>query len=121
MIDEIVPPDDADNHAAQTESIDYIEQSKEHSTDDILRIENDVVVYWTGVTGCCGSDRINPEVTAAFNQWVQQKKDANPTRIFLRAGAPSSSVNCRSWGGGPFGDPRKCTGRTVLKAWAEFA
>lgn len=87
----------------------------------VLRIEDDVVARWSGVSGCCSGDRPQRELTAQYDQWVGQQIKAHPDMVHLRSGHGGGEARCRSSREPWPSNRRSCGGSVTVKAFIEFA
>ncbi len=87
---------------------------------DIVRVEEIVTVSWHGVSSCDHSDRIQAEVRAALQRWMQAKLYEHRDWRYLRAGAKASTVRCRQWKE-PWSGKRSCGCSGGIPFWIEFA
>lgn len=61
---------------------------------DIVRIEENVYVNWSGVSSCNHRSRIESEVRSALKRWVERKMYEHRNWRWVRYGAKASTVRC---------------------------
>jgi len=88
--------------------------------ESILRVEEQVRVFWRGVKSCCERSRITREVESEFARWVEKQKSAHKDLMFLKAHAAKSTITCRSSEGGVFDRESSCSASTTLACYIEF-
>jgi len=105
---------------AEAESMDIALEEKliESNTNSVLRIEDTIHAYWTGVRGC-GGDRHKEEVAAVCQRWLDStiEEHSHLQMKWWERGAYTAHV--RNWGG-DWGSPRKCSGRASASVVVEF-
>ena len=85
--------------SATAEIVDEVRWQAAQAIDDadVVLIEEKVTVSWRGVKSCDHSDRIQSEVRAALQRWMEQKIYEHREWRYLRAGAKAGTVRCRAW------------------------
>jgi hypothetical protein len=95
-------------------------QSAPPLDEEVVIVEENVQVSWSGVSSCDHTDRIQAEVRTHLQRWIEKKLYEHRDWRYLRAGAKASSVRCRSWRDTWTGR-RSCGCNGVIPFWIEFA
>lgn len=88
------------------------------TTDDILRLEEDVSKRFSGVRSCSDPGVHNSNANAALNKWAQTKIFEHRNLRYIRfghLGGTAHWTNRTSWDG-----RRSCSGYVVIKCYIEF-
>jgi hypothetical protein len=86
---------------------------------DIVRIEEDVPFYWSGVSGCNDNTRAQNEYLKTRNEWAKNKIFEYRQWRWVKFGALSANGRCRQ-SQDPWTNVRKCSCSGTLKCFIEF-
>ena len=121
-LEDIYVPEGDSELGVRTETLEEAPELKslEIAKNEILRIEENVPVYWSGVTGCCSQSRIDSNCDSAYKSWVQKKLYEYRHLRWVRYGHPAARISCSSGRLGWPNDERWCRARTTLECYIEF-
>ena len=87
---------------------------------DLLRVEEDLPMSWSGVSSCCDRERIDNECKAQFDSWLGRQVSGHPGHQMVNYGHGGGSVRCSQSNSGWPDNRRSCRAGVTVRAFAEF-
>jgi hypothetical protein len=108
----------SDSHALDTDEIRDGVGADGVSEEDLIEVKGSVTANWRGTSGCCDQNRVDREVGAAFQRFIDEQKAAHTNLRYAYAKLGAGHGECRKWRAWPNG--RRCNGSITAPASAYF-